>query len=229
MGDGQKENVCTNGSFVFLITILNFATTHITILKVCYVGKEFKLFLFVVFTSNESCEWFQDHSIQSLQVCLCVSISLWEIPGTSKKKAGIFYLGLQNKMIELEATIDKVSLKRRRENQREKQRKCRDRSRTLARMLLILTSFIHVTTIKKNKVHGRKVFVAKNQIAFFINSKLSSFGNYVLNRKVVMEKLMASCIIRLHILPYYLFPNEARAQHALVQGLKIELQEVNGM
>jgi hypothetical protein len=51
---------------------------------------------------------------------LCVSISLWEIPGTSKKKAGIFYLGLQNKMIELEATIDKVSLKRRRENQREK-------------------------------------------------------------------------------------------------------------
>jgi hypothetical protein len=37
-----------------------------------------------------------------------------------------------------------------------------------------------------------------------------------------MEKLMANCIIKPHIPPYYLPLNEAKAQHALVQGLKIE-------
>jgi hypothetical protein len=44
-----------------------------------------------------------------------------------------------------------------------------------------------------------------------------------------MEKLMVNCTIEPYIPPYYMLPNEAKVQHALVQGLKIELLEVNEM
>ncbi len=81
----------------------------------------------------------------------------------------------------------------------------------MAKEPLNLASFVHVTIVEKDKVHVKKVFASMNQIALFINSKLSSFGNYVLNRKAIMEKLMATCIIRLHIPPYYLPPNEVKA------------------
>jgi hypothetical protein len=45
-----------------------------------------------------------------------------------------------------------------------------------------------------------------------------------------MEKLMGSNIIRPHVLQYYyLPPNEAKAQNALIQGLKAKFQEVKGV
>jgi hypothetical protein len=86
-------------------------------------------------------------------------------------------------------------LKRRRKKQRERQRRCRNKFRALAIEPLNLASSIHVTTIEKGKDHVKKVYASMNQIALFINFELSSFGNYVLNTKVVMEKLMANCII----------------------------------
>jgi hypothetical protein len=65
-------------------------------------------------------------------------------------------------MIELEATIDEVALKRRRENQRERHQRCRNRFRALAKEPLNLTSSIHVTTIEEDKVHVRKVYASMN-------------------------------------------------------------------
>jgi hypothetical protein len=103
------------------------------------------------------------------------------------------------------------------------------RPRALVRKALNLTSPIHVATLEEDRVHVMKVYTSMNRIALFINFKLSSFGNYVLNKRAVVEKLMASCIIRPHIPPYYLLPNEAKVQHALVQGLKAKLQEVKGV
>ncbi len=44
-----------------------------------------------------------------------------------------------------------------------------------------------------------------------------------------MEKLLGSKMIKPHLPNYYLPPTEAKAQHALVQGLKIELDYVKGV
>jgi hypothetical protein len=49
MGDGWKESVCADGLSLSLVAILNCATTHARILKVCYLRKELKLFFFVIF------------------------------------------------------------------------------------------------------------------------------------------------------------------------------------
>jgi hypothetical protein len=40
---------------------------------------------------------------------------------------------------------------------------------------------------------------------------------------------MVNCIIKPHLPPYYLPPNETKAQHALIQGLKAKFQEVKRM
>jgi hypothetical protein len=58
---------------------------------------------------------------------------------------------------------------------------------------------------------------------------LSSYGNFELNKKVVIDKLMVNCIIRPHLPTYYLPPNETKAQHAFIQGLKAKFQEVKRM
>jgi hypothetical protein len=81
----------------------------------------------------------------------------------------------------------------------------------LEKEVLNLGSFVHVVVEEENRFHVRKVYTCMNRIAFFINSELSSFGNYIMNRKAILEKLMTKYIIRLHLPPYYLPPNEAKA------------------
>jgi hypothetical protein len=65
-------------------------------------------------------------------------------------------------MIELEATIDEVALKRSREDQRERQKRCKNRFRALVKKPLNLASFVHVTSIEEDKVHVMKVYVSMN-------------------------------------------------------------------
>ncbi len=48
-------------------------------------------------------------------------------------------------------------------------------------------------------------------------------------RGVVMEILLSSSMFKPHFLHYYLPPIEVKVQYALVQSLKVELEEVKGV
>jgi hypothetical protein len=45
----------------------------------------------------------------------------------------------------------------------------------------------------------------------------------------ILKFLMGNSIVRPHLPQYHLPVNEAKAQNALFQGLKVELQEVKGV
>ncbi len=73
-----------------------------------------------------------------------------------------------------------------------------------------------------------KVYAYVCWITSFINSKLFSFP-FATNKTTILEILMGNNIIKPHLPQYHLPPNETKAQNALVQGLKVELQEVKGV
>lgn len=66
------------------------------------------------------------------------------------------------------------------------------------------------------------------KLATFINYKLGTFPSK-LSRQLVMEKLLGSKMIKPNLPNYYLPLIEAKVQHVLVQGLKIELDYVKGV
>jgi hypothetical protein len=67
-----------------------------------------------------------------------------------------------------------------------------------------------------------KVYASMCRIASFINPKLFSFLSAA-NKTTILEILMGNSIVRPHLPQYHLPPNEAKAQNALVQGLKVEV------
>jgi hypothetical protein len=64
-----------------------------------------------------------------------------------------------------------------------------------------------------------KVYGSMKKIASFINSELFPYHTNF-SRKVVMEKLMGSNIIKVHLPHFYLPPTQVKVWHALVQGLR---------
>jgi hypothetical protein len=86
-----------------------------------------------------------------------------------------------------------------------------------------------ITTIDEDMIQCRmKVYASMCRIASFINSKLFSFP-FATNKTTISENLMGNRIVKSHLPQYHLPPNEAKAQNALVQGLKVEVQEVKGV
>ncbi len=55
------------------------------------------------------------------------------------------------------------------------------------------------TTQAENVNRPKKVFVSMQQMAMFINSKLRAYP-FKLHREVIMEKLMGSTLVKLHLL-----------------------------
>jgi hypothetical protein len=55
------------------------------------------------------------------------------------------------------------------------------------------------TTQAENVNRPKKVFVSMQQMAMFINSKLHAYP-FKLHREVIMEKLMGSTLVKLHLL-----------------------------
>jgi hypothetical protein len=66
-------------------------------------------------------------------------------------------------------------------------------------------------------------------VSDFLFHKLKAFFfPFATNKMTILEILMGNIIVRPHLPQYRLPPNEVKAQNALVQGLKVELQETKG-
>jgi hypothetical protein len=83
-------------------------------------------------------------------------------------------------------------------------------------------------TLEINTIDVKKVVVSIKMITTFINFELQMFPSKR-NRGVVMEILLSSSMFKPHFLHYYLPPIEAKVQYALVQSLKVKLEEVKGV
>ncbi len=95
------------------------------------------------------------------------------------------------------------------------------------RIWLELTS-LRMGTLEINTIDVKKVVVSIKMITTFINFELQMFPSKR-NRGVVMEILLSSSMFKPHFLHYYLPPIEAKVQYALVQSLKVKLEEVKGV
>ncbi len=81
------------------------------------------------------------------------------------------------------------------------------------------------TTLEEDTPSLWKVYSLVQKLATLINFKLGTFP-FELNRQLVMEKLLGSKMVNPNLPNYLFFHIEAKAQHALVQRLKVEFDYV---
>ncbi len=97
----------------------------------------------------------------------------------------------------------------------------------MARVAIDLASSCGMTP-KENTPSLWKVYGLMQKLATLINLKLGTFPSEF-SRRFIMEKLLGSKMIKPNLPNYYLPLIEAKVQHVLVQGLKIELDYVKGV